>query len=242
MGKDEIRVLIGVPTPGSSKNDSFYDYWNLIKKPVGTICTFARGQSPARNRNIMIEQALLNNCTHVLFIDDDTAPPPDILIKLLAHDKHIVTGLYLMRSFPHRPIIFESADEQGRCAHQFLTNGMQGLVPIVAAGLGAVLIHTDVFKVMRHLELDKDQHGNENRWIRLGELESDHWCDDIGFFRRVKEAGFQPYCDLSICVGHFTQSVITPHYSDNGAWATAIDTMGTRKVMVPQPVSYQDLT
>ena len=234
-------VLIGVPTPNYSRNDSFYDYWNLIEKPAGTICTFARGQSPARNRNLIIEQALANNCSHILFIDDDTAPPSNILTELLKHDVDVVTGLYLMRSFPHRPIIFESADEAGRCSHHFLSGKEQGLIPIVAAGLGACLIKAKVFQTMKDKGLATDEHGYENRWIRLGELESDHWCDDIGFFRRVREAGFQAYCDTSICVGHFTQSTITPHLTEKGDWVTTVDTMGTRKITIPQPRDYKDL-
>jgi GT2 family glycosyltransferase len=217
------KVLIGVPTPNYSRNDSFYDYFLQLDKPEGTIQTFARGQSPARNRNLIIQQAITNNCTHILFLDDDTAPPKDMLTKLLEHDKDIVTGLYLMRSFPHKPIIFDFADKNGRCLTHYLDKAPEtGLVPIVAAGLGAVLIKIEVFKAMPG-----------PFWITLGELESDHWCDDISFFRRAIALGFKAYCDLSIRVGHFCQATVTPEFLNN-QWNTILNTNGTRNVVIPQ--------
>jgi organic radical activating enzyme len=215
------RIMIGVPTPNYSRNDSFYDFYNLMDKPGGSLCSFSRGQSPARGRNMIIEQALTHDCTHIMFIDDDTAPPKDIIARLLAHDKDIVTGLYVMRTYPHQPIIFDFADEKGACLHHYLEDGNDGLVPIVAAGLGACLIKIEVFKKL------------EKPWIRLGELEPDHWCDDIGFFRRAREAGFKAYCDQSVTVGHFGQMTLMPVYQD-GKWFTSYNTQGVQTVMIPQ--------
>lgn len=240
MNTSEVRVLIGVPTPGYSKNDTFYHYHNCIQKPAGTLVTFATGQSPARNRNMIIQQALDNNCTHVLFLDDDTAPPPDLLTRLLAHDKDIVTGLYFMRAFPHQPIIFDYADENGKCAWHLLNPGETGLIEIVASGLGACLIKIDVFRKMVELGLAPETaHGRA--WVQLGELEKDHWCDDIGFFRRVREAGYKMYCDLDIKVGHFTQVTVLPNYID-GKWYTSYDSRGTSQVTFPQSEPVKEIT
>lgn len=222
------RVLIGIPTAGYSRNDEFYDYYNILRKPEGTICTFARGQSPARNRNLMIEQGLQHDITHFMFIDDDVSFGPDLLDRLLKHkDKDVVTALYLMRSYPHQPIIFDFANEKGECAHHFPVN--DDLVEIVACGLGACLIRREVFEKL------------EKPWIRLGELELDHWCDDIGFFRRVREAGFKMYCDLSTTVGHMSQVKIWPHYQD-GKWFVRYDTNGRGHVVFPAIVPQKEAT
>ena len=217
------KILVGVPTANYSRNDSFYDYLLQLDLPEGTARTFARGQSPARNRNIIIEMAIANKCTHILFIDDDTAPPKDMLTKLLSHDKDIVTGLYLMRSFPHQPIIFNRTDDRGWCAYNYLNEEKTGnaLIPVVSAGLGACLIKIEVFL------------GMERPWITLGELEKDHWSDDTSFFKRALAAGFKAYCDLSVRVGHFAQAMIKPEF-ENGQWMTSINTNGTRNLMVPQ--------
>jgi len=219
----EPKVMIAIPTAEYARRADFYDYFNLLEKPVGTGITFAHGQSPARNRNLMITRALENNFTHILFLDDDTAFKGDLLTKLLAADKDIITGLYLMRNYPHHPIIFKETDENGRCLHHFL-NGLdpyEGIIEIVACGLGACLIKTDVFRAM------------EEPWIRLGELEKDHWCDDIGFFRRVREHNFKIYCDLSVAVGHMTSVTVWPNMM-NGQWYTTYESYGTGLVHTPQ--------
>lgn len=217
----DCKVVIGVPTAEYARRADFYDYFNLLEKPAGTAITFAHGQSPARNRNVIIEQALKIDATHIMFIDDDTAFPRDMLMKLLSHDVDIVTALYLMRNFPHRPIIFDMADEEGRCLTKFLTPGSKGLVEIVAAGLGACLIKTSVFA-----KIDKP-------WIRLGELEKDHWCDDIGFFRRVRQAGIKVHCDLDIRVGHIASMIVWPELQGD-TWYTKYDTAGEGSALVPQ--------
>jgi len=215
------KVLIGIPTAEFARQAQFYDYLGLIEKPVNTIQLSVHGQSPARSRNIIIDAALKNECTHILFIDDDTCPPKDILTKLLAHDKDVVTGLYLMRQFPHQGIIFDEALDDGRCRWHSLHNDVpNSLIPIVNCGLGAVLIKTKVFE-----KLTKP-------YIRLGQCESDQWCDDIDFFNRVRKAGFELYCDLSVHVGHMANLTITPGYVD-GKWIVKYGTNGIQDVTFP---------
>ena len=217
-----IKVMIGVPTGENARRADFYDYLDMLQRPEGTVQSRAHGQSPARNRNLIIKQALEHECTHILFLDDDLEFPPDMLHRLLAHDKDIVTGLYLMRNFPHQPIIFEKTNPDGRCLHHFLHGEKPGLVPIVNCGLGCVLIKIEVFKKV------------PPPWITLGECEPDHWCDDISFFNRVRGHGFELFCDTSIWVGHQAAVTLYPAF-DNDAWYVVYDTHGTGKVSVPMP-------
>ena len=160
----DTKVMVAVPTAEMARRADFYDYFNRMDKPLGTILTFAHGQSPARNRNIMIEQGLAHGATHMLFIDDDTAFQPDLLTRLLKHNVDIVGGLYYMRSYPHTPIVFDYVASDGRCRTRYLKDGDSGLVEVVGMGLGCCLIKTQVFRDV------------EAPWIRLGELEPDHWC------------------------------------------------------------------
>lgn len=207
------RVMIGVPTLEYARRADFYDYLNMIdKEGLEVGMTFAHGQSPARNRNEIIQIAISNEFTHILFLDDDVVPRPDIIKKLLAHDKDIVTGLYLMRNHPHFPIIFDESYTNGKCRYSFLYPGRKGLVKIVNTGLGAVLIKTDVFKKM----------ADDKPWIRLGQCESDHWCDDIDFFNRARDKyGFELWCDLECPVGHMVSGTIFPMRKEDGTWMTA---------------------
>lgn len=216
------KVLIAVPTAEYARQAIFYDFFNMMEKPIGTIITFAHGQSPARNRNLMIQQALDHDCTHVLFLDDDLAFEPDLLTRLLTHDVDLVSGIYFMRSFPHNPIIFDNMMPDGKCSARFLHEGDSGLIPVVATGLGCLLINTRVFRTM------------EEPWIRMGELEKDHWCDDIGFYYRARYHGFKAYCDLDVKVGHMATVTIWPKMID-GKWFVSYDTHGIASITVPAP-------
>lgn len=218
------KVMICIPTAEFARRADFYDYFNALEKPEGTMCTFSHGQSPARNRNIMIDIALQNGATHCFFIDDDMAFKPEILMQLLAHDVDIVSGLYLMRNFPHFPVMFDKAYDDGRCKFRFLEPGDSGLVEVVNIGLGACLIKTEVFK-----KLPKP-------WITLGETERDHWCDDISFFNRVRKAGFKMYVDLDAQCGHMITATIWPSRDPTreNAWFTAYNTGAPEMFQVPQ--------
>lgn len=202
--------MIGVSTQEYSRRADFYDYFNLLDKPEGSIVLFSHDRSPAKSRNIIAEEALKYDCSHVLFIDDDMAFRSDALKQLIQHNVDIVTGLYLSRAYPHTPLIFEGEDDDGAFP---IYLDESGLVPITAAGLGFILIKTDVFKVM------------EKPWVRLGELNPQEWCDDIGFFIRVRKAGFKMFCDTNCQLGHMGTMIIWPN-KINDEWFAGYDTQG----------------
>jgi len=209
----DAKVLIGVPTGEFSRRADFYDYFNLLHKPAGTVVLFVHEASPAKARNILFEQAMQLDCTHVLLIDDDMAYQADSLSRLLAHDKDIVSGLYLGRTYPHKPMIFDVADSDGACMNMYLEKDTPDLVPVVAAGFGFLLVKLEALKKL------------EKPYVRLGELDSQEWCDDIGFFKRTREAGIQAYCDTTVRCGHIGTMIIWPNKFED-YWYSGYDTTG----------------
>ena len=223
-----VRIMICVPTAEYGRRADFYDYLNMLERPVGTMQTSTHGQSPARSRNMMIQSALERDCTHILFLDDDMAFKPDLLMRLLGHDKDIVSGLYLMRNYPHMPVMFDVAYESGKCRFAFLDQNVNGLKEAVNCGLGACLIKTDVFRNM------------EKPWITLGEIERDHWCDDISFFQRARKKGYKIYVDTQARCGHIMSAVIWPHRTEDGKWFTLYNTGAPETFQVPQFVPSEE--
>ena len=219
------KVLIGVPTAEFSRRADFHDYFNSMAKPDGTLVISPHGPSPAKNRNIIIEQALLNNCSHIMFIDDDMAFKSNLLLELLSHDKDIVSGLYFGRNYPHQPMIFDSVDEKGRAFAYFMNGDDDRLIKIAACGLGVCLIKTHIFEKM------------EKPWIRLGELDAQEWCDDLGFFFRASKITDEVYCDTQCLVGHIGTMILWPNKIDD-KWYTVYDTNNTGPnmgaIQVPQ--------
>ena len=217
-----MRIMLGIPTGEYGRRADFYDYFSALDKPNGTVVMFSHGQSPAKNRNLIIEEAIKNDCTHVMFIDDDMAFEPDSMMKLAEHsDLDVVFGLYLLRNFPHYPVIFDEAHSDGKCKFMFLTPDKEGLVEVVNGGTGFVLIKTDVFKAM------------EKPWFRLGEIIKDEWCDDVGFFNRVRQTGFKMYCDLAVRAGHMMHVTLWP-LRDEGNWFSTYITNTGDTIKFPQ--------
>ncbi len=216
------KTLIGVITGEYARRADFYDYYHMLNKPDNAGLILCHDRSPAKGRNMIIEAAMENGFTHVLLIDDDTTYEPDALKMLLRHDKDIVSGLYLSRAYPHQPFVFDIADEDGAAFPLYLTDNVSGPIPIVAAGFGFVLIKTKVFEKL------------EKPYVRLGELNNEEWCDDIGFFKRVREAGIESYCDTDVRIGHMGTMIIKPTKGPDGKWYTSYDTGGTGAINTPQ--------
>ena len=217
------KVLIGILTNDYMRRSDFYDYFNTLIKPLNTMVYPSHDRSPAHGRNLIIQQALDLDCTHILFLDDDMAFLPDSLNQLLEHDVDIVSGLYLSKAYPHEPIVFDVAEKDGSCLPMYLDGNRSRLIEVVAAGLGFCLIKTSVFR-----RLDKP-------WIRLGELDSEQWCDDLGFFKRVRESNFKIYCDMQCLIGHIGSMIIWPNIQD-GKWFTGYDTGGKGRINTPQMI------
>lgn len=219
-----LKVMIGYPTGEFGRRVDFYDFMNQLEVPCDQLRITPHGQSPAKARNIIFEQALLNNCSHVFLVDDDMELKPDTLIKLLAHDKDIVSGLYLQRAWPHRPIAFSAFDEKGQTLFVHLDENTKGLIPVVATGFGCCLIKTEVLKKV------------SRPWVQLGNINPEEWCDDINFFWKLhKEAPeVEIYLDTEVRPGHMGSMILRAYQDDKGAWYTGYDASGNYQINVPR--------
>jgi glycosyltransferase involved in cell wall biosynthesis len=231
LGISTPKILVAVPTLEMARRADFYSHMDLIDVPANVEVLKQRmhGQSPAKGRNLAIERAQENACTHILFIDDDVYPPFNIIEKLLAHDKDIVTALYLARHYPHRPYLFCRENPDGSHIWKHLHPDETGLIEVTNAGLGACLIKMSVFDKL------------EKPYVRLGELEADNWCDDIGLFNRCRKVGFKLYADLDCFCGHAAGVVIFPERRDGKWWTTYYTTSGEGRALIAQPEPNPDM-
>ena len=105
---------------------------------AGPVCRGASIITWARNR--LIKELLEGDkpWTHVLFWDDDIVPPPDALVKMLAHQKDVIVGLCTCRSDPPIPNIrYWRTDKQ---KYEEIISWEDGLIEIGAGGTGFMLI------------------------------------------------------------------------------------------------------
>ncbi len=151
------RLFVGVITGEYARRADFYDYLDVLEKPPGTVGWKCHDRSPAKGRNLIVAMARKHGCSHILFLDDDMVPRPNVIGQLAEHDKDIVSGLYLGRSAPHIPFVFSHFEPEGAYARG-LNRDDPRLVPIAAAGMGCCLVRMTVFD-----RLDPP-------YFRLGEL------------------------------------------------------------------------
>lgn len=142
------------------------------------------GYTIAENRNYCVYQALKNECSHLLFIDDDMTFPPDTLDYLLEVDKPIVGVYSFSRKLPLSPTVkFIGAAPEERPKEPFECDQV---------GMGVALIKTDIFKDI------------PAPWFRFEssptgftiEGEDGHFCN------KAKKQGHEVWCDPRISVGH----------------------------------------
>lgn len=218
-----VKVQIGIPLKGHTPARSYHDRMLMFKhlgnkeveqyyektNPRYTFSFGAIGEMLvpyARER--LAESSLELGADYLFMIDDDMLAPPDLVHRLLAHDKDIVAALAFTRNPDHKPVIYETIEGMDRSVNQsygmtrFVMNyPRNALVECDAVGFGAVLIKTDVFRKV------------PQPWFfgmeRTGE--------DITLCIKARKAGFSVWMDTSIKLGHLgSPCIITEEYHD--AW------------------------
>lgn len=147
-------------------------------------------------RNGVVKVALEEGSEWVLFLDDDHAFPPDILHRLLAHDRPIVGALYLQRQTPFGPIAYDRKDENGDY-HQVDLRTIDpdgGLLEVAACGTGGMLIRSEVFHAILEASPGEPvfEHGRAS--------------EDMIFCDKARELGFPIYIDPSARMGHLSMA------------------------------------
>lgn len=205
-----MRVAVGVPSGEVGRYNVFWDSLIHVKGVTSDNVICGRGANIAQNRNGIAERAITWGFDAIWYVDDDQVFAPDTLAKLLAHDKDIVSGLYLQREVPWIPHLYRHNRDDGLWYPRLLNHGDSGLLKIDSCGAGCLLLKTKVLKAM------------EKPWWRLGQCDKVNWSDDHDFLARAREKGFKVYVDLDCPVGHQMNATIWPLRRPDGSWQSAL--------------------
>jgi cellulose synthase/poly-beta-1,6-N-acetylglucosamine synthase-like glycosyltransferase len=150
-------------------------------------------------RNEIVRTFLKSDCTHLLFIDSDTMPPPDAIEKLLKVNQPIVSGL--------TPII--ELDEKTRDPWRkwncvgYDGNHVKphtGILPIKGAGSSCILIRREVFEKIPdpwYRFVYEDDNGK-----KVFNGEPLIISEDVHFIMQAVSRQIPAFCDTSIICGH----------------------------------------
>jgi len=192
-----MKLFIGIPCSDLGRYRDFDNCLQKLIKPDDTITHYQPGASIAKNRNIIIRLAMQSNCTHILFLDDDMVFDTDLIVRLISHDVDVVTAHCLIRYPPFQSVLIDGFDLANNLIVHNLLPGESGLIKIWASGLACTLINCKILEKF-------------SEYTSIGFLHHDELSEDISFYMRLHEAGYDSYCDLNCHVGHHINAVIWP--------------------------------
>lgn len=158
----------------------------------------------SRARNIIADQLLESDCTHLLFVDSDTNFNADDVFRLLAFadKKDIVAGIAATRKKQKVYYSTLDQDEDGN-----IVMDRMGLVRVLRAGTGFMMIKREVFEKLREVHpewkfydpnTDKDMYS----FFDFKSTPEGYVGEDYLFCDRAREQGFTVWVDPTIKLGH----------------------------------------
>ena len=140
-------------------------------------------------RNYLVDEFLKTQCTHLLMLDTDMTFPPDALERLLSHNLPMVAATYCMRMQP-RTLVHRDLDD---CSDlPVMGEKPNDVYEIASTGMGCVLMHREVLQRTRLCE------GQRPLFEFAYTGYTSHIGEDVGFCRKVRNAGFSIHCDIRL--------------------------------------------
>ena len=159
-----------------------------IKKRYGSVIP--------RSRNELVQLAIDIQARYLFFIDSDMVFDDDVLLRLIAHERDIVTGLYVVRSAPYTPLACVLNDRDHYDPREGLNEG-RFYSDIDGCGCGCLLIKLGVLEKL------------SPPWFAMPEWQGGVMGEDYYFSRKAKAIGFDICVDTSVVVGHLGEYVYT---------------------------------
>ena len=179
------RVCLGIAMFENCKTKTVGTLIKLFKSKPDMGFIMEQGPYVFANRETIVAQFMNDSrdFTHLFFVDSDMVFEPDVLDKLLAHDKDIVGARYFKRQGVEKePVVKTRYDMPGvQMPNHIFKN--------YAAATGCLLIKREVFEKI------------PRPWFSMGTPEKQEG-EDIYFSRRARECGIEIFLDPTLSVGH----------------------------------------
>lgn len=155
--------------------------------------TFLSGMPFDMARNTACKKLIEVGWEWLFFLDDDTIPPPDAIIRLMKHQQPIVSGLYYRRNNPICPVMLRDVPGGGR---QWITEyPKDSLIQVDFVGSGCMLIHRSVLDKVPYPWFDW-------RVDRYDLPENERMSEDFAFCLEARKVGYKVIVDTLIICRH----------------------------------------
>lgn len=148
----------------------------------------------SKNRRVMVEDALKDGCTHILFIDTDMLFPKDTIEALLEHEQDVVAANCVTRKHPVR-FTAQIKGEEVVTLPQY-----DGLKKVCRVGTGVMMINADVFRKIKKpwfaigwSPLSNSELGEDYMFCQQCEMSNIDIYIDETISRRIRHMGYYSY-------------------------------------------------
>ena len=181
-----MKILLAVPSARFVETECFASIYNLKKK--GKVDLFIpNNYSIDVSRNNIAKNAIEKKYDYIFWVDSDIILPKDALVKLLSHDKDIVSGVYAYKILGGKNIVAKRfIPDKGDFYEDIPAKEIKGLMKVDGFGFGCVLTKTEVFSKIGY------------PWF----IYTSDMGEDIFFCRKAQNAGYELFLDSSILCGH----------------------------------------
>jgi hypothetical protein len=180
--------------------------------PPGSSYKPVIGSWLAAGINDAMRESLRPEHAWVSIYANDHVFPPDILYRLLARNVDVVAPVVCLRGYPFCYSMFHEHEGHFRSFGFTELAGQSGLVPVDAMGGPLVVIRRHVIDTIGQPFFEGEAGENPR--------------EDLVTFRKLKQAGYQPYIDLDVPIRHCGAGSIMPVRDAEGRWGVEFEFQG----------------
>ena len=164
----------------NSDNDEYYKKIQEYNIPAikGPYFKSAR-ERIIKSRNILREKVINEDYDYFFSLEQDVVPPPDVLLKLINHNKKVISCVYFLHNIigdkseltPQAFVLIDHITNKNKekklpDMRPLNNNELSSnkLIKIISCGLGCVLIHKDILKEIE-FRYDKETEAFDDRWF-----------------------------------------------------------------------------
>lgn len=191
-----MKLLVAVPSLDFMHVDFVRCLTNLIERlhedGIAFETKLLSGTLVYVARNRLVDHAINNNFTHVLWLDADMVFKPDILDDLMFSGHDFVCGRFNARRKPYIACQFKKL-----VPIEVVEDYPAETFQIAGTGFGCVLTSVDILKKVAQLE--------GSCFLPTSGL-----GEDLAFCARCHDNGIKMYCEPTAVVGHIGHITIYP--------------------------------
>lgn len=192
---DREHILIGICTPcfGPAVYKEWVHYLNRMERPYPYVHFFMNHPNLPTARNDLVDMALKEGCTHILWLDADIEMPSKGIERLISYDKELIGYICYRKYYPYEPNIYKNG--------KVLTKFKKGLIEVDAIGTGCLMVKIEVFEKIKDTEGYNAMRGTYFRFQEDRIVKRKVLGEDLTFCLLARNAGYKIYADTkSPCI------------------------------------------